>query len=87
MFDRVVLFYGMAGADVSKSKADYLGHFAENDPYESTEAARDMSGQNLRVHIYPDTGHWFFEDNRPDAYNAEAAKLAWERTLAFLKAK
>lgn len=84
-FDRVVLFYGMAGADVSKSQATYLAHFADNDPYESTEEARKMSAPNLQVHIYPNTGHWFFEDNRPDAYNAEAAKLAWERTLAFLK--
>lgn len=84
-FDKVVLFYGMAGADVSKSRAKYLAHFAENDPYESTEEARKMSAPNLQVHIYPGTGHWFFEDNRPDAYNAEASKLAWERTLAFLK--
>jgi carboxymethylenebutenolidase len=84
-FDHMVLFYGMAGADVNKSKAKVLAHFAENDPFESTEAARSMSAPNLELHIYPGTGHWFFEDNRPDAYNAEAAKLAWERTLAFLK--
>jgi carboxymethylenebutenolidase len=84
-FDRVILFYGMAGADVSQSKAKYLAHFAENDPYESTDAARDMNAANLRAYIYPDTGHWFFEDNRPDAYNVEAAKLAWERSVEFLK--
>ncbi len=84
-FDRVVLFYGMAGADVSKSKAKYLAHFAENDPFESTEEARKMKADNLQLHLYPGTGHWFFEDNRPDAYNAEASKIAWERTLAFLK--
>jgi carboxymethylenebutenolidase len=84
-FDRVVLFYGMAGADVSKSHARYQGHFAENDPYESTEEARKMATDKVEVHIYPGTGHWFFEDNRADAYNAEAAKLAWGRTLAFLK--
>lgn len=84
-FDRVVLFYGMAGADVSQSKASYLAHFAESDPYESTEEARKMKADNLQVHIYPGTGHWFFEENRPDAYNAEASKLAWQRTLAFLK--
>lgn len=86
-FDKIVLFYGMAGADVSKSQAKVLAHFAENDPYESTEEARKMSAPNLDVHIYPGTGHWFFEHNRPDAYNAEAAQKAWERTVAFLKAK
>lgn len=84
-FDKVVLFYGMAGADVSKSQAKVLAHFAENDPFEDTEAARQMSAPNLQVHIYPGTGHWFFEQNRADAYNAEAAGLAWERTLAFLR--
>lgn len=84
-FNKVVLFYGMAGADVTKSRAKYLAHFAENDPYESTEEARKMKANNLQVHIYPGTGHWFFEDNRPSAYNAEASKLAWDRTLAFLK--
>jgi carboxymethylenebutenolidase len=34
---------------------------------------------------YPDTGHWFFEPDRAQAYNQAAASLAWERTLAFLK--
>jgi carboxymethylenebutenolidase len=31
------------------------------------------------------TGHWFFEPDRSDAYNEEAATLAWDRTLAFLE--
>jgi carboxymethylenebutenolidase len=84
-FDRVVLFYGMAGADVSKSKAKVLAHFAEADQFEPTEQVQKMKAENLRLHVYPGTGHWFFEGNRPDAYNAEAAKLAWERTLVFLK--
>lgn len=84
-FDHIVLFYGMAGVDVSASKARWLAHFAETDQFESSEEAHKMKADNLQVHIYPGTGHWFFEDNRPDAYNAEAAKLAWERTLAFLK--
>lgn len=84
-YERIVLFYGMAGANVGKSKAKVQAHFAENDPYESAEAANSMQADNLEKYIYPGTGHWFFEDNRPDAYNADASKLAWERTLAFLK--
>ncbi|UYN90719.1 MAG: dienelactone hydrolase family protein [Anaerolineales bacterium] len=85
VFGKVVLFYGMAGADVSKSQAKYLAHFAENDPFEDTEAARCMNAANLERHIYPNTGHWFYEHNRADAYNAEAADLAWQRTITFLK--
>ena len=27
---------------------------------------------------------WFFEPDRTEAYNPEAASLAWERTVAFL---
>lgn len=84
-FDKVVLYYGMAGVEVSQSQARYLAHFAENDPYESTEAARGMQAANLTVHIYPGSGHWFAEANRPDAYVAAAAELAWQRTLAFLQ--
>lgn len=84
-FEKVVLFYGMAGANVGKSKAKVLAHFAENDPFEDTDAARAMSAPNLELYIYPATGHWFFEHNRPDAYNAEAANLAWQRTITFLK--
>ena len=32
-----------------------------------------------------DTGHWFFEPDRADAFDQAAADLAWERTLAFLQ--
>ena len=41
-------------------------------------------GKPGQVHIYPEAGHAFFNDTRPDAYHAEDAKRAWERTLAFL---
>jgi carboxymethylenebutenolidase len=31
--------------------------------------------------------HWFFEQDRPDSYDAEATRLAWERTIEFLRAR
>ena len=86
-----VLFYGTGGGDWSRSKADYLGHFAENDPFESQsnvddlEAALKGVGRTVTFYRYPGTGHWFFEPDRTQAYNQAAAGLAWDRTLAFLR--
>lgn len=87
----VVIFYGTGGGDYSRSKAAYLGHFAENDQFEpksgvdALEADLRRAGRSVTFHGYPGTGHWFFEPDRPDSYNPAAATLAWGRTLAFLK--
>ena len=86
----VVVFYGTGPADFNRSKAAYLGHYAGNDPYEEDEyvewleQALAEAGRPVTFHHYPGTGHWFFEPDRQDAYDAGAAELAWERTLAFL---
>ena len=40
-------------------------------------------GKPGTVHIYPEAGHAFFNDTRPDVYRPEDAKLAWQRSLAF----
>jgi len=90
----VVLFYGTEGTmgtDFSSSRAAYLGHFAENDQYESKsnvdnlEQSLRRAGRPVTFYRYPGTGHWFFEPDRSEAYNQAAASLAWDRTLAFLK--
>lgn len=87
----VVLFYGTGPGDFSASKAAYLGHFADTDPYEpdenvdGLEQALREAGRPVSFYRYPGTGHWFFEPDRADAYRAEAAALAWQRTLDFLK--
>ncbi len=87
----VVIFYGTGADDFSNSKADYLGHFAENDPYEpkpnvdSLEETLKRAGRPVTFHIYGGTGHWFFEPDRTNAYHQAAASLAWDRTLAFLR--
>lgn len=86
----VVLFYGTGGGDFSNAKATFLGHFAAQDPYEpqanvdALAAMLQEAGQPVTFYQYPDTGHWFFEPDRSDAYHQAAATLAWERTLAFL---
>ena len=87
----VVIFYGTGDGDYSRSRAAYLGHFAEHDPFEPQsnvdhlEAALKGAGRPVSFFGYPGTGHWFFEPDRLEAYNPAAASLAWDRTLAFLK--
>lgn len=85
-----VLIYGNGEGDFSQSRASFLGHFAVNDEWEPdeyvklTEAKLREAGRPVTFHYYDGVGHWFFEDDKPQ-YNAEAAQLAWERTLAFLR--
>lgn len=38
----VVLFYGTGGGDYSKSRATYLGHFAENDEFEPQSGVDEL---------------------------------------------
>lgn len=89
----VVVFYGTGPADFSRSRAAYLGHFAEDDQYEPGSNVDELeddlknAGREVTFYRYPGTGHWFFEPDRPDAYNQPGAQLAWERTLAFLRDK
>jgi carboxymethylenebutenolidase len=74
---------------VSSIKAELLIHMAERDdrinaswpPY---EAALKAANIKYEAHIYPGTEHGFNNDTTP-RYDKEAAKLAWERTLAFLR--
>lgn len=42
-------------------------------------------GKQIEVKIYKDADHAFFNDTRPQVYNAEAAADAWQRTIAFLR--
>ncbi len=87
----VVVFYGTRPGEYGSSKAVYLGHFAETDEFESASDVRELedalrrAGRPATFHHYPDTGHWFFESDRPTAYRLQAANLAWGRTLAFLR--
>jgi carboxymethylenebutenolidase len=86
----LVLFYGTGDGNYGKISADVLGHFAEKDEFEPTASVQELEkllragGRNVTIHTYPGTGHWFFENDRTDAYDARAAELAWQRTIPFL---
>jgi carboxymethylenebutenolidase len=87
---KVVLFYGVEDAEFSKIKAEVLGHYSDVDEWEPLDGIRKMESDmraadlNPTIHIYPNKSHWFFEEDRPE-YDAEAAELAWRRTLEFLR--
>jgi carboxymethylenebutenolidase len=89
-----VIYYGIlpgSQPDLSKVQAPVLGHYAENDGFASPAAARDLEmklkslGKQVEFHTYAGTEHAFFNDTRPEVYNAQASKLSWERTLAFYR--
>jgi len=92
--DRVlatIVYYGTwVDSVLGRAKVPVLGHFAEDDPYETAETVTEFeqglrdAGREATIHRYPGTGHWFAEPSR-DAYQPEAAELAFERTVAFLR--
>jgi carboxymethylenebutenolidase len=48
-------------------------------------AALQAANKPVTLHEYPGANHAFNNDTSAERYNEAAAKLAWERTLAFLK--
>ncbi len=86
-----VPFYGAAPSsdDVAKIRAPMLIQLAENDDrinamWPGYEAALKANGVTYQMHSYPGTRHGFHNNSTP-RYNEAAAKLAWERTIAFFK--
>ena len=83
-----VAFYGSAPnlEDVPKIKAAMLIQSAEvderiNAAWPAYEAALKAANVRYERFLYPGTQHGFNNDTTP-RYDANAAKLAWERTLA-----
>lgn len=85
-----VAFYGVAPPieQVAKIKAAMLLNYAGLDervngtraPYEEALKAAKVK---YTIEVYPGVNHGFFDDTGKERYNADAAKLAWERTKAF----
>ena len=88
-----VPFYGNTPdpALAAQVKAPLLVHLAAvderiNAAWPAYEAALRAAGVPYEVHHYAGTQHGFNNDTTP-RYDAAAAKLAWDRTVAFFKAK
>ena len=86
-----VPFYGAAAetARVAEIKAPLLIQYAENDErinamWPAFETALKAAGAQYEMHMYPGTQHGFHNNSTP-RYNEAAAKLAWDRTIAFFK--
>ncbi len=78
--------------DYSKIEASILGHFAEGDSMFNPEMVRELDdrlraeGKEVEFVIHPATQHAFFNDTRPEVYDAEASAAAWTSVVPFLKA-
>lgn len=85
----VVSYYGYGEFEPGATLPPILGHFAENDEFDSVEDVRAVerklkeAGHATEFHVYPGTKHWFDEPSRPE-YDKAASALAWDRTRAFL---
>jgi len=72
-------------------RCDWLGLYGDLDtgiPITQVDAlslAASSSSANTEVVRYPDAGHGFNCNDRPDHFNADAAADAWARTLQFLR--
>ncbi|MFN8627174.1 MAG: dienelactone hydrolase family protein [Candidatus Binatia bacterium] len=69
----------------------FLGLYGEQDALipradiKELESILRRAEKTFKTKIYPDAGHAFFNDRRPDAYKPTAAQDAWQRTLKFFR--
>ena len=86
-----VPFYGRQPRteDVPRIKAPLLLHYGAldsgiNEGWPPFEAALKANGKTYEAYVYPGVNHGFHNDSTP-RYDEPAAKLAWERTVAWFK--
>jgi len=86
-----VPFYGRqpTADSVARIKAPLLLHYAEldkgiTDGWPAYETALKADKKVYEAYIYPGVNHGFHNDSTP-RYDEAAAKLAWDRTVAWFK--
>ena len=89
-----VVFYGghpNVKPDLPNLKSPVLGIYAERDGFVTPQLVHELEqnlktlGKSIETHLYKGVDHAFFNDTRPQVYNAEASTDAWRRTIDFLK--
>ncbi|MDQ3697195.1 MAG: dienelactone hydrolase family protein [Gemmatimonadota bacterium] len=89
-----VNFYGIhpnVPIEPARLERPVLAHFGKRDTSVKEKDARSLmgsltsAGKTVDAYFY-DAGHAFFNDERPEAYDAESAETAWQRTLDWLGA-
>jgi carboxymethylenebutenolidase len=89
-----VVFYGMppASDEAARIHVPLLLNYAGldkriNDAVPTFEQSLKAAGVRYELHMYPGVDHAFHNDTNAARYNAEAAALAWNRTVEFLTRK
>lgn len=86
-----VLPWASAQPDWSALAAKVEGEYAEHDGAAGPEATRALEaqlrglGKDVTMHIHAGTHHAFFNDSRPEVYDAAASAEAFDRTLALFR--
>ncbi|HEX9728013.1 MAG TPA: dienelactone hydrolase family protein [Gemmatimonadales bacterium] len=88
--DAAVAFYGRQpdAAEVPRIRAALLLHYADLDTrinagIASYREALDAAGARYELYMYDGVNHAFHNDTSPTRYDANAAALAWRRTVDF----
>ena len=91
-------FYGVipwehAAPDYSRLRAPVRGQYASEDGFASPDLVRalerelvDEHGVDAVLRIHEGVDHAFFNDHRPEVYDARAAEAAWDDTVGFFRA-
>jgi carboxymethylenebutenolidase len=87
-----VAYYGMPpdAGDAAKIRAALLLHYAGLDKRTNAgipafREALEKSGKTFQIYIYEGANHAFNNDTSAARYDKNAADLAWERTVSFLR--
>jgi carboxymethylenebutenolidase len=86
-----VIPWASAQPDWSTIEAKIVGEYAENDGFAGPEVVRALEaqlrglGKDVTMHIHAGCEHAFFNDTRPEVYDAAASAEAFDRTIELFR--